>query len=336
MTFSIGFARAFLECTERAGVDRTEFLTAAGFEAARLDDLDGHISLEEYDVLQDLALDLTGDPSFALRMGDEAKFAVFDVVTHVVAQASTLRDALAACLRFQPIMSDAPPSTISEKGDTATVRWNIVRSTPRGEQARAELALAGLMRLVRYFAGACALPLRVSFEHAPPPHRSEYTRIFGGRERFRQPFNGMTLERSMLDREQIDRHPEHYDLMRSRAEHELHRHQVALGHADRLRGYLVAHIDGRRPSMTASARALEMSVRSLRRRLTEEGASFRGLVDEARAVIAQRMLDDASRSIKETAHAMGFSDPTAFHRAFRRWTGKTPKRYREMHGGARL
>jgi AraC-like DNA-binding protein len=48
------------------------------------------------------------------------------------------------------------------------------------------------------------------------------------------------------------------------------------------------------------------------------------------------MLDDASRSIKETAHALGFSDPRAFHRAFRRWTGTTPKQYRETHGGARL
>jgi AraC-like DNA-binding protein len=269
-------------------------------------------------------------------MGEEAKFAVFDVVTHVVAQASTLRDALAACLRFQPILSDAPPSTLSEKGDTVTLRWSVVRSTPRAEQIRAELALAGLMRLVRYFAGTGALPRRVSFEHAPPPHQREYTRIFGGRERFRQPFNGMTFDRSMVDREQIDRHPALYGVLRSRAERELSRHQVSLGHADRLRGYLAARVDGRRPNMTAAARVLEMSVRSLRRRLMEEGASFRELADGARAVIARRMLDDASRSIKETALAMGFSDPRAFHRAFRRWTGTTPKQYREAHGGASL
>jgi len=53
-------------------------------------------------------------------------------------------------------------------------------------------------------------------------------------------------------------------------------------------------------------------------------------------VIARRLLDDASRSIKETALAMGFSDPRAFHRAFRRWTGTTPKQYRAAHGGASL
>jgi AraC-like DNA-binding protein len=334
MTFSIGFVRTLLQCVERAGVDRAEFLRTAAFDVARLDDHDGRISIEEYDVLQDLARDRTGDPAFALRMGEEANFAAFDIVPHLVAHASTLRDALEACVRFQPILSDAPPSTLSEKGDTATLRWGVVRSTPRAEQMRAELSLAGLMRLLRYFAGAGALPLRVSFEHAAPPHRAEYARIFGGRERFRQPYNGMTLDRSLLDREQIDRHPQFYGLLRSQAERELFRVRAPVGHADRLRRYLAARVDGRLPGMTAVARALEMSVRSLRRRLTEEGVSYRDLVDEARGTIAQRMLGDASRSIKETAHAMGFSDPRAFHRAFRRWTGTTPRQYREGLGAA--
>lgn len=336
MTFSIGFVRALLECVERAGVGRAEFFRAAQFDAARLDDLAGRISVEEYDVLQDLSLDLTGDSAFALRMGEEAKFASFDVVTHLVAHATTLREAFAACLRFQPILSDAPPSTFSEKEDTATLRWSVVPSTPRAEQIRAELALAGLMRLVRYFAGGGALPLRVSFVHAPPPHRREYTRIFGGRERFRQPFNGMTLDRRMLDWEQIDHRPELYDLLRSQAERELSRRQGPLGHADRLRGYLGSRVDCRRPDMTAVARALDMSVRSLRRRLMEEGVSFRDLADEARCLIAQRMLNEPGRSIKETAHATGFSDPTAFQRAFRRWTGTTPKQYQEAHSGVSL
>jgi AraC-like DNA-binding protein len=336
MTFSIGFVRALLESVERAGVGRVEFLRAAKFDAARLDDFAGRIGVEEYDVLQDLALDVTGDPAFALRMGEEAKFASFDVVTHLVAHAKTLREAFEACLRFQPLLSDAPTSTLSEKGNVATLRWAVVRSTPRAEQIRAELALAGLMRLVRYFAGAGALPLRVSFEHAPPPHREEYTRIFGGRERFRQPYNGMTLDRRMLYREQIDRHPELYGLLQSQAERELFRRRGSLGHADRLRRYLLAHTNGVRPVMTVVARALEMSARSLRRRLTEEGVSFRDLVDEARCLIAQRMLDDPRRSIKETALATGFSDPTAFQRAFRRWTGTTPKQYREAHDGASL
>src|SRR5258708_1153120 len=146
MSFSVGFVRSLLECIERSGVGRAEFFRIAGFDAARLDELEGRISVEEYDALQDLALDLTGDPAIALGMGEEAKFAVFEVVTQVVAQASTLRDAFAACLRFQPILSDAPPSTLSEKGDTATLCWTVVRSTPRAEQMRAELALAGRMR----------------------------------------------------------------------------------------------------------------------------------------------------------------------------------------------
>jgi AraC-like DNA-binding protein len=71
-----------------------------------------------------------------------------------------------------------------------------------------------------------------------------------------------------------------------------------------------------------------MSVRSLRRRLADEGASYKVLFDEALAVAAMRMLGDSRRTIQDIALAMGFSDPSAFHRAFKRWTGMTPVQYR--------
>jgi AraC-like DNA-binding protein len=79
--------------------------------------------------------------------------------------------------------------------------------------------------------------------------------------------------------------------------------------------------------MRAAAQALGLSPRTLRRRLHEEGASYHAVVEGALALLAKQLLADERRSIQETADAVGFSDPGAFSRAFKRWTGSTPKRF---------
>jgi AraC-like DNA-binding protein len=100
--------------------------------------------------------------------------------------------------------------------------------------------------------------------------------------------------------------------------------------AERLKQHLISRSPlGAAPDMTAVARDLGMSERSLRRRLAQEGASYKAILNEAFGTAATWLLSDSDRTIQETAHAMGFSDPSAFHRAFKRWTGMTPKQYRD-------
>jgi AraC-like DNA-binding protein len=80
--------------------------------------------------------------------------------------------------------------------------------------------------------------------------------------------------------------------------------------------------------MEEAARYLGISVRSLRRRLTEEGVSYRDLVASVLQRAAQELLQNGHVSVDETARATGYSETTAFHRAFKRWTGVTPKEFR--------
>ncbi len=94
----------------------------------------------------------------------------------------------------------------------------------------------------------------------------------------------------------------------------------------RVRKYLVEHA-GKHVDMPAVGRALGISTRSLRRRLTEEGVSFQDLTREVSASVAKQLLQDKQRSIQETASEMGFAHSATFHRAFRRWTGTTPKKF---------
>jgi AraC-like DNA-binding protein len=99
-------------------------------------------------------------------------------------------------------------------------------------------------------------------------------------------------------------------------------------YADRVRELLLENGAQTRIDMNAVARSLGLSARSLRRRLCDEGISYNTIAEGALATLAKQLLADQARSIQETAYTMGFSDPSAFYRAFKRWTGTTPKTFR--------
>jgi AraC-like DNA-binding protein len=328
MSLSVMFIHALIEGVRPAGVSRDDLLRAAGIERARVDDVDGRLGGDEIERAQLAALDLTGDEALGLHVGERVSTISFDVVAELASHAPTLREAFHAFARFHPIVTDGPDAALDEKHETATIAYRFPGTSPRCDRLRTEFAIVGLFRLVLHFAPRREQIRAVYFEHGSPPYQHEYVRIFGGIARFDQPLTGIEFDRDLLDLPQLPRHGELYAVLESLAERKLSRLTREGGHAERLREYLVTSALGDRPQMDRVARSLGISVRSLRRRLDEEGVSYTTLLNEARATYAKRMLDDSRRSIYETAYAMGFSDPSAFHRAFKRWTGMTPTQYR--------
>ncbi len=330
MSVSIVLVRAFVEVVERAGVSRDQLLLTTQIDPTRLEATEARLEFAEFARLEARALDLTGDEALGLHITEQASEAAFDLVAHLIVHAPTLRDGIDLCLRFQRVFSDDSELTLAENDDSATIRLSFPRTTLRCDRMHAEFVMAGLSRMIRVFAGPRATVRAVHFEHPRPDHHLEYTRIFGGVERFRRPFTGIEMDRKILDQPGLHHHAQLYQVLRSEAERMLSQLTHGISQAERLKQYVLARPPlGAIPDMEVVARDLGMSVRSLRRRLKEEGASYKAILEDAFSTVATRMLSDSSRSIQETAHAMGFSDPTAFHRAFKRWTGMTPKQYRE-------
>jgi AraC-like DNA-binding protein len=118
--------------------------------------------------------------------------------------------------------------------------------------------------------------------------------------------------------------------MESLAQRKLTRMTRGGGLAPRLLEYLAAQPLSAQADSNAAARWSGVSARSLRRKLEEEHTSFTRLLTEARSIAAKRMLEDPARSIGEITHALGFSETSAFYRAFKRWTGMTPAAYRSI------
>jgi AraC-like DNA-binding protein len=327
MAVSILVIRGLLEALEQVNIPRERFYEATGFDPSRLDEPDGRITLAEFDAYHERALDLTGDETLGLRMGEIASATTYNVFAHLVAHASTLRQGVDALIRFHRLILDRPAWQLVEQEHTATLLYDVAPGTLRLRRFRAELAMTGFYRMVRYFARN-AQPHTVAFEHAAPAYEAEYTRLFEGAARFDQSFTGIVIARELLGASTLNRDDEFHAALQVQAEKRVSRLTRSMTYAERVRELLIERGASNRTDMNAVARALGLSARSLRRRLYDEGVSYNTIAEGALATLAKQLLSDDARSIQETAYTMGFSDPSAFYRAFKRWTGTTPKTYR--------
>jgi AraC-like DNA-binding protein len=334
MAVSIFLVRALLDAVDQAGIPRARFFEATGLDPRRVDNVDGRLAREEYESLAQAAMTLTEDEALGLHMGEIASTTTHNIAAQLVAFASTLRQGFDSLNRYHRLLTDSLPWSIVEE-ERATLTYE-----PDGEASAtfrrfsAEMSLAGFLRMVRFFDREAEL-FHVDFEHEQPAYAAEYARVFEGKARFGRPATLMVFEKKALDVEQLHRDADFYSALILQAERRLSRLSRNLKYVERVREHLLDASASRR-DMVGTARALGLSVRSLRRRLHEEGSSYGEVAEQALATRAKQLLLDEKRSIEETAYTLGFSAPSAFHRAFKRWTGTTPKEYRSTRDSAEI
>ena len=329
MSVSVTLVRAVLEEIARVGIDPERLLAEVEFDRALIEDAGARIPEARYDALHQRALDLTGDPALGLHMAEHARIGAFHIVAILSAHCRTLREALTVFRRFRHLLSEVEPPSLEEDGDHAVITCHFVAASPRGDRRRAEFGITALVRFAQQSIGTVGAPRAIDFTHAAPPYADEYARLLACPVRFGALAHRIHLDRAALDRPQIHSNAHLYRVLETSAASDL----ASLSGptiAARVRAAIVAHHDGGRPSMDEVARRLGLSGRSLRRRLHDEAASFADLVDDALAELARRQLQDPRATIEDVALRLGFSEPSAFHRAFKRWTGLTPGQYRSL------
>jgi AraC-like DNA-binding protein len=332
MGISAVFIRALVEALERAGVPRERFLRAANIDPAMLARPEARLDLATYDSLLELALSLTDDEAFGLHMGDLTNPASYNLTALLVGHASTLREAIASLQRFYLLLTDRPFLRLVEDQSTASLLYEGVQGSSAARRFRIELTLTNCLRLLREY-DPHVRPRRVAFDYPAPGYKAEYARAFGGTERFGQSFSGIVFDRTLLELSQVNGDAELHATIVSHAERRISTLSNNAVFTERVRRHILGGRNPDRHDMQSVARALGLSSRSLRRRLAEEGTSFREVVDSALGDLAKRLVSNKDEPIEAVAQAMGFSHPNAFHRAFKRWTGATPAASRS--GGPR-
>jgi AraC-like DNA-binding protein len=326
---SLGVVRALMQAVEQAGVDRTTFMTAARLEPALLAAPDARSTRAEVYGLCELAVQLSGDEGFGLHWAERLSEPMFVPVSHLLCHCASLRQAFELLARFFRLLGDDPGYRIVEREEHVILHClPIPEEPPRIQRFVAEMMVGGFWQLVRTY-NAQARPERASFAHPAPAYHGDYQRLFEGAQCFGQPFTGIVFARELLNVPSLKKDDDVRDALHAVAERRLLRLTQRTPYSQRVRDHLVRHGWPDRTDMESVARSLEVSVRSLRRRLSDEGKPYNEVLNEALAIVAKQLLQDPRRTIQEIAYQMGFADPSAFHRAFKRWTGMTPTVFRE-------
>ena len=328
-TLSGRIVQGLLEAVESMGVARLRILRAADLRPEQLEDAEYRMPSSEVYRLCELAVELTEDPALGLHWAEKLGGDTFNPISHMVAHSGSLRQAFESLSQFGRLLSDQPSIQLTESGDSVTIRSvPPMNGSQFARRFSAEMLQTSLVRLIRTFS-VHGRPSRVNFDYAAPSYRAEYARVFEGAERFEQPYSEVVFDRKLMESVSPHKDEDVHRALRSIAEQRVLRLTGSVPYAVRVRDYLVEHAPSGRAEMATVARALGMSVRSLRRRMDAEGRTFNELVNDAQSIVAENLLRNTQRTIQEVAYELGFADTSSFHRAFKRWTGTTPLTYRE-------
>lgn len=331
-TASVLICRAIVGGLQSKGVPPERLLAEVGLTSEELADPHFRVPHDRLLALWRGATRLSGDPSFGLSVGQQAPLGSFDVLDYVIRNCAVLGEAFEAIIRYQRLIHTATGFHLERAEGTARFTQRLVGEFAPMPREACEFVLAALVTRGRRVTGRDWSVRQVSFQHAAPDDTREYQRLFRGPVLFSQPVNELVLDEALLRLPTVGADPGLKEVLERHGVDLLSRLPPAEDFISKVRYEISVGMRGSPPSVDTVARKLGLSRRSLQRRLGEEGTRFQQLVDATRRSIAERQIRERKLALSEIAFLLGFSEASAFHRAFRRWTGLTPSEYLRQGG----
>ncbi|MGK5730875.1 AraC family transcriptional regulator ligand-binding domain-containing protein [Streptomyces sp. URMC 124] len=340
-TITVHHVRATLTGPRRLGIDTVPLLQSARIPPLLLGDAHARVTPEQFTRLVIGVRQATRDEFLGLG-SVPSRPGTFAMMCHACIGCPDLGTALRRATRFYGLFPGGPDLAVERCGPDAVfaVRTDL-RALAEGPFA-AECLVLLWHRLASWLTGR-RIPLRwAEFAHPAPPYAGEYGPLFGCPVRCGAPRTRAGFDPRWLAAPVVRDEAGLVELLRRAPAGLLGPREYGTTVAEQVRHALVRALRegpqrraGRLPEVAQLAARLAVSPATLRRRLKEEGTSYRRLRDQVLREAAVAGLAEGREPIAELAERLGFSEDTAFHRAFRRWTGTTPGAYRLLDGHER-
>lgn len=313
-------------------LDPAEFIDSKHYRPGAVTTVADRVSFAEYDALQARAAALVKDPAIGLRSARYLLPSHLGALGHAWLASSTLRTALLRGERFHQMFHEQLELRVEELPDRVRASYHM-HQQPCRPGIVGDAQLACLLVLCRFVFGDDLVPVEVTLKRQEPSDPGEWKEFFGSGVKFGQALNSLSFSNENADRPLTGSNSELVAIH----EEMIQRHLARLDRGNilnRARMGIMEQLPSGRVTEENMALALNMSKRTLHRKLRENDETFRSLLVQVRMDLAKRYIRNLDYSITEIAFLLGFTDTSAFSRAFRKWFGRSPTQAREQNRAA--
>ncbi|MDX1812672.1 MAG: AraC family transcriptional regulator [Gammaproteobacteria bacterium] len=313
------------------GIDTDALFRQAGLDKANLFDSNARFPYARVRELWEQAIRLSGDPCLSLRIAKFWHPSDFHALGYAWLASPTLKEALLRAARYFHIVSTDPEELyLKETINEYRFVIDTSRVQQRGMDEEYDLLVAIIVDMCRESSRTEVNPLKLQLQRAEPECTQSFQDFFKCPVEFSAKQNIIVFPKRPIDMPLPTGNP---DMLRASDKiitdylAHLRRDDIAV----QVKSKLIECLSSGQPTQDSVAIALNMSARTLQRRLHQEGTSFKTLLEETRKDLSKQYIKNSNLSFNEITFMLGFSEQANFTRAFRRWTGHSPSEYRSSH-----
>jgi len=329
---SASITLTLVRALQQLGVTDTDsLLEKAGIEKSMLAQPENRLPFSQQEAFWQLALDAS-DETLPLVFAAQSQPASFSITGYIAMNSETVGDALDSTAHYLAVAGEGGRLEVHRDDEQIHVEYVAVNADQPLSAVRSCAVLAANLMLGRWLIGDAFHPECIELRLAAPKDDSAFTRFFDGPLHFAATRNRLSFPRDIETVKIPHASLDLLNLMKTRADGVIEKIKGVSAHhetTDQVATLLISTLMGQEPDKARIAEQLGVSQRTLQRRLSSEGTSYQQVLDNTRHQLALDYLKQPELTITDIAYLLGFTEPSAFYRAFKKWHGQTPGQLRD-------
>ncbi len=335
MDFSGRFLLSMIQFAAVRGSDQEQLITMSGHDLAYLSDEENRILPAVYNRIIEHCVDTTQDNFFGLHAGEYLNLAAAGLIGQISQTSSTVKEALEYCCEFAALGCQALPMNLEQTMEgyrlevIPNASWE--NESPIAVQQTLEGTMAFFLREFHFLTIQKYYPLEVGFKYPQENRNEELERVFKCPIRHNQSVSYMLLSTEQVEAKIITSDFKLLRILVEHAEAKLEKMSGDEGIYHQVRKAILNLSEPCFPTIETVAANMNVSVRSLQRKLAVESTTYKEVIDDLRKEMALKYLDQNALNVQEVSDLLGYADVSSFSRSFKKWTNLSPRAYRQAN-----